>query len=286
VSKLALITPLIAIVVAIGYVEYRMPAETSSAPEERVDLDPIREDLSRILEGQRDLSERLDAVELRPANADRPAPLEPVPDGPRETGVGATSPKPEEITDRAKVAKEFLGRLERETVTEEQISSLWNTLLGSGLEKEAVAAFRAYVKAHPDDADAHYGLGVALSAQLMSGASQTEMATLSGQADLAYSKALELDDHHFAARLSKAISYTFYPAIAGKGPETIRHFQILVDRHGGDSEKEMMEEAYFNLGNEYRKMGNIDKAKEVFKEGLRVFPDSERMTGQMEAMPK
>ena len=47
-----------------------------------------------------------------------------------------------------------------------------------------------------------------------------------------------------------------------------------------------MDQVYFNLGNEYRKAGNFEKAKEVYEEGLKYFPDSETIRKQYEAMQK
>jgi tetratricopeptide (TPR) repeat protein len=107
---------------------------------------------------------------------------------------------------------------------------------------------------------------------------------LSARADQQYTKALELDDHHFGARISKAISYTFYPSIAGKAPEAIKHFEILRQRHGKDRTNDDMRMVYLNLGNEYLKMGNRDKAKAAYREGLATFPHSKEIRAALEAM--
>ena len=167
----------------------------------------------------------------------------------------------------------------------EEFNGLWEVLPGSGLEKEALKAFREFAKAHPGDPDAHYGVGIALTATFLGGrASTMEVAALSMQADQAFTKALALDDQHFGARYSKAFSYTFWPAALGKGPEAIKHFEILVDRHGSDRTNPMMRQVYLSLGTEYQKAGNTEKAKASFRRGLEAFPDAEEMQKALDVM--
>jgi hypothetical protein len=184
---------------------------------------------------------------------------------------------------RRKAVRSVLAKLESGIVSEDELNRLWETLPGSGLEAEAVAKFKSYVEKNPNEPNAHYGLGIALTSKLMGG-SPLEQMMLSAQSDKAFTQALKLDDSHFGARFSKAISYTYYPAIAGKGPEAIKQFGILVERHGGDRSNPLMKDVYFNLGNEYLKVGNTKKARETYRAGLAVFPDAEQIREKLDAM--
>lgn len=280
---------LAAAVAVVAYVEIRLPGPVP--PMTGADDAEVRDLAARVeaLEARADRPE----VPVRAAGPDAPTAgrEDPVAGGgdPEPAAAGPGGPKtPATPEARAAIDKRIRGILEQVragSLERDELNDLWETLPGSGLEDDAVAAFTAHVKAHPDDAEGHYGLGVALTTKFLGGAtSQLEVMKLSGQADRAFSRALEIDDHHFEARYSKAISYTFYPAIAGKGPEAIRHFETLVQRHGSDGSNDMMKDVYFNLGNEYRKAGNLQKAKEAYRQGLGVFPDSKEIRTALEAM--
>ena len=109
---------------------------------------------------------------------------------------------------------------------------------------------------------------------------------LSAAGDQAFDAALKLDDRHFGARFSKAFSYTFWPPFLGKGPEAIKHFEILVDRHGHEAGNEAMPIVFQSLGSEYLRAGNREKAKAAFERGLETFPDSKVLEEQLRAMGK
>jgi tetratricopeptide (TPR) repeat protein len=282
-SKSYLILSLATLAVAIIYVELRreVPSHSGKDAEGLAGVERQVEQLGEAFQRfERNQDTRLTALEGAAMAAPAGAPEAADPSSPE---AGEEAPPSE----RAAAAKAFLAKLAQRKVTVEEIDGMWNYLSGSGLEDEALAAFKAYAELNPNDADAHYGLGVALTSKFLGGASSTlETAALSAQADQAFSKALEIDDDHFSARWSKAFSYTFWPDFLGKGPEAIKHFEILRERHAGDPQKPMMKEVFHSLGNQYRKAGNFEKAKEVYEEGLKYFPDSERIRKQYDAMQK
>ena len=256
----------------------------------------------------RDLASRVEVIEARkkaptagPAAADparrasRPGGVpgensEPnAAEAPGNLAAAGSDGKPEKtsaaIELRRNRAREILAKVKAGSVNREEINDLWDTLAGSGLEGDVIKAFAAHAKAHPNDTEGHYGLGVALMSKLLGGTlSQMEVGALSVRADKAFSKALAIDDRHFEARCRKAISYTFWPDIAGKRSEAIKHFEILVQRHGSDASNPMMKDVYFALGNEYRKAGNMEKAREAYRQGLGVFPDAKQILTALEAI--
>ena len=222
------------------------------------------------------------------------APADAGPPGPGPAESEAADPAPPRPDDPLTAVSDekvraLLGKVVSGEAISEDIDALWLPLLGAGagdIEK-AIAVFRRRVAEHPTEADAHYGLGLALIAKLSATkVTEMELATLGVKADACFTKALDLDDYHFSARFSKAYCYAFWPPNTGKGPEAIRHFEILVERHGGDPGREGMEEVYYNLGKEYAKLGNFEKARECYREGLRVFPDSKTMQGELGAMDR
>ncbi len=140
-------------------------------------------------------------------------------------------------------------------------------------------------KAHPNDADAQYGVGLGLISKLVGGqVTYVEQGQLSLMADEAFTRALEIDDHHFDARFSKAVSYTHWPEAFGKGPAAIAEFEILRQQSAQDSSIPMLDQVYTNLGIQYRKTGNTAKSREALEEGLRIFPDSKGIQEQLKAL--
>ncbi len=269
-ARLAPILSLVALVLAIGYFEFRLPASTSPpAPAPAPDLSGIESRLAA-------LERRIAAAETaaaRPAPAPEAPPARPA----TPSGPGAP-PSPAPAAERAALVDDLLVLAKEGRLTGEQVSSLWNLLPGSGREDAAIAALKAYAAAHPDDPDAQYAVGVALISKLVGGqVSFLEQGALSSQADAAFGKALALDESHFDARYSRAVSLTFWPDAFGKGPDAIREFEFLRERHRADAGIPTMESVYANLVVQYRKAGNAEKAAEVLKEGLATFPDSETL---------
>ena len=180
---------------------------------------------------------------------------------------------------------DLLARLKDGRLATADMDRLWELLPGSGREDEAIAALSAYAKEHPGEADAWYGLGAALTSKLIGGqVSFMEQGTLSAKAEQAFTKALEADEAHFEARYSRAVSYTFWPETFGKGPDAIRDFEVLRERHRGDAGNPAMEDVYVKLGIQYRKAGDAKKAEEALREGLATFPDSAEIRKQLESL--
>lgn len=285
---LPFLTALVATVVAVAYVEMRAPVESPPAPAASARGDDLARRVAALEETVRVLAER------RPAPLSDAAPTAPAPDAARievlkeetppdraETAPPPTGGSPEQV-------EALLARLATERLDAKEFAGLWATLLGSGMEDKAIEALKAYVAKHPNDPDAYYGLGTAYTIKLVGAKnlSYAEQGLFSGAAHRAYDKALELDDRHFGARLSRAISYSHWPEAFGKGPVAIQEFEILRERHGRDASRPDMAEAYYYLGVQYQKAGRTDMALEVWQEGLETFPDAEALREQMDAVRK
>jgi len=282
---------LTALIAAVVYVELRLPGPTP--PSGSTD-DPRLRDWDARLEALESAERARNSPDMpgsdgRSVLVEKPDIAAAPADGDPEAGTPEADPDtPAKDDPKAGLhasIREILADAKSGGLDRDRLNDLWNTLAGSGLEDEAIKAYRAYVKANPQDADGRYALGIALTQKLRGGTvSQLEMGTLAMRADAEFSKALEIDDRHIEARFSKAFSYTFWPPAAGKGPEAIKHFEILVERHGTDTENGIMPQVWFNLGDQYRKAGNFDKAKDAFRRGLAVFPESEMIRKALETM--
>jgi len=282
-SKASIVLALVTVAVVVAYVEVRMPKPVAEGPaSEQVDLTPVLAGIESLRDEFAEWKEwragvdawRAEAEAAATAKVREPAPL-----------ARTQPPDPKKVDpERTRRAKALLADLAAGKLSRENVNEAWSYLSGSGLESDAIAAFQAWTKKHPEDPEGWYGLGMAQTSKLMVSSSTMETMLLSAAADRAFDAALKLDDDHFGARFSKAFSYTFYPSVAGKSPEAIRQFEILVERHGREADREEMELVYQNLGREYLKVGNREKARAAFEQGLQTFPDSKALKDQLRAM--
>jgi tetratricopeptide (TPR) repeat protein len=276
-SRLSLLAAGAALVIAVIYVEVRLGDRAPAAAPQPPDLSAIEARLDRI---QETLAAERSARQAPPL----PTPLAsepPLAETPIEPEPAAAAVSPEQ----AGKVRTFLTKLAAGEIRGDQMSELWEILPASGLMDEAIAALKSNARAHPNDPDAQYGVGIGFISKLMGGqVTFVEQGQLSMMADQAFSQALKLDERHFGARYSKAISYTFWPDAYGKGPDAIKHFEILRRQSAGSTDEPMLESVYTNLGVQYLKAGNPAKAREALIEGVRLFPDSRDLKGQLEAM--
>jgi tetratricopeptide (TPR) repeat protein len=153
-----------------------------------------------------------------------------------------------------------------------EIEKLWGELRAAGVMDEVVAEFERYAELHPDDPEAQVMLGNAYIQRLQS-ASGSEAGAWAIKADGAYTAALELDDHNWEARFSKAVSLSFWPPIFGKQQDAIGEFETLLQQQATAVPEPGHANTYVYLGNLYQQQGNLEKARRIWADGLAAFPN-------------
>jgi len=159
----------------------------------------------------------------------------------------------------------------------EQQEELWKKVRDAGLLDQMVAAFEARAEQLSTVADAQYQLGNAYLQKLFT-VPDNEKAKWSMQADRSFDDALALDDKHWGARFSKAVSLSFWPAFLGRGPEAMEHFEILIGQQeeSGTARPEFAQ-SYLFLGNMYEQQGKTEKAREIWQRGYGLHPQSKEL---------
>lgn len=152
-------------------------------------------------------------------------------------------------------------------------SALWKRLMAAGKMDEAIKQFEELAKAHPTDTKAQMDLANAYLAYL--NMDQTKW-QLSMKADAVFDKVLDLDEKHWEARFTKAVSYTFWPDFLGKKKEAISHFETLVAQQEAMPAQAHEAETYLYLGN-LLEARDPAKAKEVWSKGARRHPDNQEL---------
>jgi tetratricopeptide (TPR) repeat protein len=150
----------------------------------------------------------------------------------------------------------------------------WKRAYASGRMDELVAKFEALAKASPNDPKAQMQLANAYLAYLQM--DQTKAPQLSLKADRAFDAVLDLDETHWEARFSKAVSYTFWPDFLGKKKDAIKHFETLVEQQETQPAADHQAQTYLYLGN-LLEQRDPAKAKEIWARGARRHPNNQEL---------
>lgn len=161
-------------------------------------------------------------------------------------------------------------------------TAIWAAARKAGKHEELLALFEAAAKSAPNDATAQFEFGRACLHSLMTSQDMLEQGALSARADKAFDVALEIDERHWEARFSKAVSYTFYPDFLGKKKEAISHLQILIDQQEAGRPEPKHIETYLTLGNVYAQQGKDADARQVWERGLGRFPEDARLKERLQ----
>lgn len=149
----------------------------------------------------------------------------------------------------------------------------WKKAFAAGRMDEVIAKFEALAKAAPNDTKAQMDLANAYLAYLQMDNSKW---SLSFKADKVFDKVLALDDKHWEARFTKALSYTFYPDMLGKKKDAIAHFETLVQQQESMPVEADHAQTYLYLGN-LLEARDPQKAKEVWQKGARRHPENSEL---------
>jgi tetratricopeptide (TPR) repeat protein len=173
--------------------------------------------------------------------------------------------------DRVAAALELLDG----DLSDTEVQKLWRQFAEQGLTGDIVAAFEARAEARPNDPDLQVELGSIYLNKIFEVGNSPEAGLWATKADGAFDRALEIDDRHWEARFSKAVSLSFWPPVFGKQGEAIKHFEILAGQQAGTAGDPSHVQTY-------QQIGENEKALGAWRQGLELFPDDEGLLGQIE----
>ncbi|HEU4417470.1 MAG TPA: hypothetical protein VFT55_00950, partial [Planctomycetota bacterium] len=148
---------------------------------------------------------------------------------------------------------------------------LWKKALAAGAMDDIVKKLEELAKANPTDIPTQMKLANAYMAYVSM--DQTKWQN-SIKADQVFDKVLELDNTHWEARYTKAMSYTFWPKFLGKEKEAISNFETLVTQQEKMPVEAHHAQTYLILGNLLEERDPA-RAKELWKRGARRHPDNQ-----------
>jgi tetratricopeptide (TPR) repeat protein len=176
----------------------------------------------------------------------------------------------------------ILGALLDPAGSSSRKQATWREAAKLGLIDDVLAAFERRAEENPGDARAHADLGVAYL-QKLNGVSEMEKGTWAMRADRAFDAALAIDPANWEARFTKALALSYWPAITGKQPESIRQFETLIAEQESAAARPEHAKSYLYLGNLYLGQGKEEKAREVWRRGASLFPADRELASRLEA---
>ena len=177
----------------------------------------------------------------------------------------------------AESPEDLMALLLDESLDENGRQEIWDRLRANGQLDEMIELFEERARERSDDPEAQVELANAYLQKIFELGDGPEKGVWAMKADGAYDQALALDDRHWKARFSKAISLSFWPPIFGKQKEAISQFELLISQQQEGALEESHAQTYLLLGNLYHQTGQGDKADEIWRAGLGLFPSDETL---------
>lgn len=153
----------------------------------------------------------------------------------------------------------------------------WKRAFEAGKMDEVIAEIEALAKANPNDPESQMNLANAYMAYLQMDNTKWDM---SMKADGQFDKVLALDENHWEARFTKAVSYTFWPSFLGKGKDAISQFERLVKQQENTPAQDHEAQTYLYLGN---MLADKDpaRARTYWQQGMTRHPNSAELRAKL-----
>ncbi len=143
----------------------------------------------------------------------------------------------------------------------------------------SISYFARLIAEHPNSANLHLNYGFAYVDKIPTAGSITQV-ILANTALQEFSKAVELRPT-WIAFYTRGASYLFWPKIFNKASLGVADLEkALAMQHQGPT-KPYYVRTYIALGDGYCKMEKMDKAREIWQEGLRQFPDNSELKDRL-----
>jgi tetratricopeptide (TPR) repeat protein len=136
----------------------------------------------------------------------------------------------------------------------------------------AITELKQRVTENPGDASVPTALGEAIMSKFPV-QDFNEASTLGLQIDQNFDAALKVDPQNWEAQFEKANSMSYWPDVAGKGPEVIQRLTGLIDQQETLPAQPQFAKTYVLLGEQYQKAGQPDKATATWQLGEQKFPN-------------
>jgi tetratricopeptide (TPR) repeat protein len=192
-------------------------------------------------------------------------------------GTAASNPE----LDAQRRVDQAMEQLLADDVDDGDVQTIWGEMAKAGLSDQLVAAFEARVEREPNDPDRRVELGHAYLQKIFEVGNGPLAGVWAMKADSSFDKALALDEGHWDARFSKAVSLSFWPPAMGKQNAAIEQFEVLIQNQQSQPKDSKYAQSYLFLGNMYQQTGQPEKALAMWQEGYALYPEDSGLQSQV-----
>jgi tetratricopeptide (TPR) repeat protein len=132
--------------------------------------------------------------------------------------------------------------------------------------------FEKLASTHPDSAIVHLNFGFAYVDKIPSAGSITQV-ILANNALKEFTRSVELKPS-WVAYYTRGMSYLFWPKIFNRATFGVADLQKAMELQKSEPLRPYHLKVYIGLGDGYWKTDDLEKARAVWQEGLKKFPDS------------
>lgn len=181
-------------------------------------------------------------------------------------------------------AKQELGKLlpqydvnQKDTKLLQQIGLCYHSLGSTGDAESVIKAIDFFQKAldmEPSNNELKAWLGSATNMRARDAWMTDKMKYVSKGMAL-MNAAVTSEPENINIRLTRANSCLYMPSFLGKDNIAVSDFEFVAARLQGSEDKELLQEVYYKVGLAYKKMNNVNKAKENFNMAISINSASE-----------
>jgi len=153
------------------------------------------------------------------------------------------------------------------------------TVISTNQYDRCIKFFAKLVQDHPTSSDAYLDYGFAYVDKISTAGSITQL-ILANNALTQFSKSLELKPS-WLGYYTRGKSYLYWPNIFDRTRLGVADLEAAMKTQKADEKRGYHVHTYVSLGDGYWKMGNLDKALAVWKEGLAEFPDNAELKARL-----
>jgi len=139
--------------------------------------------------------------------------------------------------------------------------------------------FEKLVSAHPDSANVHLNFGFAYVDKIPVAGSITQV-ILANNALKEFTKAVELKES-WIAYYTRGMSYLFWPKVFGRAAFGVADLKKAMEIQKSGPRRPYHVKTYIGLGDGYWKMDDSEKARSIWQEGLKEFPDNANLKARL-----
>lgn len=139
--------------------------------------------------------------------------------------------------------------------------------------------FEKLAATHPDSATVHLNFGFAYVDKIPAAGSITQV-VLANNALKEFTRAVEIKPD-WISYYTRGVSYLFWPKIFNRAPFGVADLQKAMEIQKVEPPRPYHVKVYMSLGDGYWKTDDLEKARAVWQEGLKKFPDSQELKNRL-----